>query len=308
MAVRAIPVRCLTLLAARLLLAAPAAVGQELEPGAYSPAPTGYNIAVLAASHSAGDVAFDPATAATDTTARVTATAAAYVRSFAAAGRSASIALAVPYVDGSADGFYLGAPASAHRAGLADPSLRLAINLYGAPAMTPREFAQYRRDTVVGASLVVVGPFGSYDSTKIVNIGANRVSVRPELGVSQALGRFTLESDLGIWIYGDNRDYSGGRTRAQEPIGSLQGHVIYTLYPRAWLALDANYYLGGRVTVNGHQTAAAQHNSRVGATLAVPLTRGQSIKFAYSRGARVTIGGDFSTYALTYQVGWADRH
>jgi hypothetical protein len=36
----------------------------------------------------------------------------------------------------------------------------------------------------------------------------------------------------------------------------------------------------------------------------MPLTRAQSLKFAYSHGARTTIGGDFDTYGVSYQYAW----
>lgn len=63
---------------------------------------------MLAASHRAGDVALDPATAATDTNAHVTGSAAAFVRCVAATGRRASIALAVPLTRGQSSTFAYG--------------------------------------------------------------------------------------------------------------------------------------------------------------------------------------------------------
>ena len=47
------------------------------------------------------------------------------------------------------------------RFGLGDPRLRVAMNLYGAPSMTPKEFASYRQQTIVGVSLTVAPPLGN---------------------------------------------------------------------------------------------------------------------------------------------------
>ena len=71
-----------------------------------------------------------------------------------------------------------------------------------------------------------------------MNIGTNRWSIKPELGLSKALGPLTLELAAGVSLYTDNRDFLDGKTRAQDPIYSVQGHVIYSLPYGIWAALD----------------------------------------------------------------------
>lgn len=39
------------------------------------------------------------------------------------------------------------------RVALADARFRLSVNLYGAPALTLKEFANYRQDLIIGGSL-----------------------------------------------------------------------------------------------------------------------------------------------------------
>jgi len=289
------------------LLPTAALRAQQLEPRAYAPSPVGLNVAVIADAVSTGDLSFDPSIPITNGHANLNIAATGYVRTLDLFGRSANVGIGVPYVRGDLDGLYLGQYVAAHRSAFADPSLRLAINLYGAPAMTPREFAAYHEQTIVGTSLTIIAPLGAYDSTKLVNVGTNRWAFKPELGVSRAIGAWTLEGDLAVWAFTDNTNFYNGKTRSQEPIGALQWHVIYTIRPRLWIAVDSTYYNGGRTTIDGKRNFDLQQNSRVGITLAVPLGRQQTVKVAYSKGARTSIGGDFETIGVSYSYVWADR-
>jgi multidrug efflux pump subunit AcrB len=70
-------------------------------------------------------------------------------------GQSGSFALAVPYAWLSANGDVFDQAASVSRMGLGDLTMRLAVNLYGAPALSLKEFAGYQQDTIIGVSLLV---------------------------------------------------------------------------------------------------------------------------------------------------------
>jgi hypothetical protein len=74
------------------------------------------------------------------------------------------------------------------RSGLGNPRLRLAINLFGGPAVNREEFAIREPSTALGMSLTIVAPFGQYDSNRLINLGSNRWAVKPEIGVHQPLG------------------------------------------------------------------------------------------------------------------------
>ncbi len=91
-------------------------------------------------------------------------------------------------------------------------AFRGAINLYGGPAMSPKEFSTYRPRTLIGASLIVKGPTGQYDSSKLINIGTNRWSFKPEIGIVQVMGRWAIDAYVGAWFYTDNTDFFGGST------------------------------------------------------------------------------------------------
>ena len=278
---------------------------QDLLPGAYVPAPVDFNVITATSSVSFGDLSFDPALPLDDGRSRLGAVAVAFTRTLPIAGRFASIGAAMPLKRGHVEGLVHGVPQEATRFGQADLSGRIAINLFGAPAMTLMEFASYRQSTVLGVSLVVRAPTGQYDSLRFVNVGANRWSFAPEVGLSRRRGRWTLEGNLGATFYTDNDDYVGG-TRSQAPIIGVQGHLVYTWRPGLWLAGDGNFWRGGRITANGIASPVEQKNSRAGITLAVPK-RSHQFRVAYSLGAYTTIGGDFQSIGFSYSYAWRAR-
>jgi hypothetical protein len=296
----------LCVLAMGVLVTLPLTVSaQELEPGAYWPIPTGLNIVTLANTTNWGDVAFDPSAPIDEASATINATAFAFTRAFGLAGRSANASIAVPIIAGHIEGLYLGQPAEVTRFGQGDFRLRMAVNLYGAPAITPKEFAGYQQRGLVGVSLTVVPPLGEYDSSKLINIGNHRWSFKPELGLSRTFGPWVVEGMAGVWFFTDNDEFYGGTTRQQDPIVAVQLHATYRFSRTMWLAGDANYYRGGQTTIAGRGNLDLQSNSRIGATFSKALAAGHALRLAFSRGAYTTIGAKFNSIGLSYNYAWA---
>jgi hypothetical protein len=276
---------------------------QELEPRAYSISPTGANFGVVGFGRSAGDVDFDPALPVENANAVLYNTFFAYGRSVDFLGRSANVSVALPYLWGSLQGAISGATVQARRSGLMNPAMRLSVNLYGGQAMNLEEFARFRRKTIVGASFAIVAPLGQYDPARLVNIGTNRWAAKPELGMSRRFGNWFFDLYLGAWFFSANENFQG-RVREQDPIISTQTHVSYAFKPRLWAAFDANFYTGGRTSIDGLRNFDLQRNSRVGATLSIPVTKRQSVKFSGSTGAVTNIGADFISIGVAYQYLW----
>ena len=109
----------------------------------------------------------------------------------------------------------------------------------------------------------------------------------------------------GVWLFTDNTDFVGGRTREQDPIIATQVHLTYKFKRSMWLAADANYYTGGTTTIGGKQNLDLQRNSRIGATFSSAIGRHQAIRVSVSRGAYTTIGADFTSIAVGYNYAWA---
>lgn len=113
-----------------------------------------------------------------------------------------------------------------------------------------KEFPEYRQNALVGIGLQVSAPLGQYDSTKLLNVGTNRWSFRPELGVSKAWDHVTMELISAVTFFTTNDNFYGGKTLQRAPIYSFQGHLIYEFSSVLWAALDTTYHVGGRTTVD----------------------------------------------------------
>jgi hypothetical protein len=283
-------------------LAAVPAMAQQIEPRAYSNVPMGVNFVVAGYGWAQGAVLMDPSIPVSDFTARVNTLVAGYARSLRVGSQSGSISVVVPWGTIDASGVIPSGERSVTRTGFADPALRLSVNLLGAPAMNVREFAGWRQDTIVGASLTVQAPWGEYDPQRAVNVGTNRWLVKPELGASRRFDDFTLDGALGVTVFGDNEQfYPGNARKQQEPVVSAQLHAIWEFRPGTWLSLSATRYGGGRTTVDGVERNDLQHNSRWGATLALPLDRRNSLKFSASTGAVTRTGTNFDALGVAWQ-------
>jgi hypothetical protein len=293
----------LALILAALVAASGIARAQDLEPRAYTNTPVGMNFLVAGYGYTTGGLATDPAVPLTDTHLEVHTAVLAYARSIDVFGTSGKVDVILPYAWLSGSALYAGRPRTRDISGFADPRFRLSVNLYGAPALSLEDFLAYEQDLIVGVSLAVNPPLGQYESDKLVNIGTNRWSVKPEIGISKAFGRLILEVVPGAVIYTTNPNFIG-RTRDQDPIFSVQGHVIYGLRSGIWAALDATYFRGGASTINGIETDTLQESTRLGLTVALPIDRYQSIKLYGSTSLTTRAGGGFDGAGVFYQYRW----
>jgi hypothetical protein len=222
-------------------------------------------------------------------------------------GRSAQVLAVLPYVVADLTGRLGGIEQSRHRSGLADSTFRFAINIYGAPAMHVEDFVKHRPKTVAGVSLTANAPTGQYDPNLLINIGANRWAFKPEIGVLRIENKWAFEAALGAWLFAKNADFYGRTIRRQDPLGSVQAHLVRLLPHRMWAAFDGTFYLGGRTTVANTTKSDYIGNTRLGATLGVAIGRRQALRFAYFNGVTTRIGTDIRSISIGYQVFWQRR-
>ncbi len=293
------------LLAACVLAAGgSAARAQEMEPRSYSNAPVGLNFLIAGYAHTRGGIAFDTSLPLTDPDLTTSSAVLGYGRVLDFWGKSAKLNMVLPLTDLGGTANFAGQPVEREVSGLADPVFRLSVNFYGAPALSLKEFAGYQQDLIVGATLRVTAPLGQYDSTRLVNIGTNRWSFKPEVGVSKALGPWTLEAAAAATLFTDNKDFFGGNTRSQDPLYSLEAHAVYSFSSGVWGSLDATYFSGGRTTLNGARNDDLQQNWRLGGTLAIPVDVHNSIKLYASSGVSARTGNNFDLLGIAWQYRW----
>lgn len=278
--------------------------GQEMEPRAYSPAPRGTQFVLLGYGYQSGDVLLDSSLPLKDVSINLNAASVGYGRTFDLAGRQANLAVLFPYLWGTARGTVFEDQIKVRRSGGGDVRVRFSTLLKGGDALSPREFAQRKPAMIIGASISIVIPSGQYDPVRLVNPGSNRWAFKPEIGISKPKGRWTFEVMGGTWLFSANKSFLGNSRRAQKPMASFQGGVIYTLRRRMWVSGNATFYSGGSTVLNEKANEDRQKNARIGATFSFPLNQQQSFKLAWAKGVTTRIGGNLNTIVVGWQYAW----
>jgi hypothetical protein len=288
---------------------------QDLSPRAYLITPVRANAITVANVFNDGELLFEGTVPITDSTGRLNMPNVTLTHSLSFFGRSANVAASLAYGVGHFKGTVAEAEIDAYRSGLFDSVFRLSVNLRGAPAMEAPEFVKWRQRLLIGASLKVVAPTGQYDPTKLINLGANRWAFKPEIGLSRRWGNWILDAYAAVWFFTENPEFfsrnqyfPGTQSQTQDPIAAFEAHLSYDFRPRLWVSLDANFWRGGRTSLNGVENPATlQKSSRVGVTASFPLTRRQSVKVGYADGAYVRFGGDYRIASVAWQYSWVGK-
>jgi hypothetical protein len=291
-------------LAVLLLLSAGGAVGQELTPRSYWPAPKGTKVAFVGYAHSTGDTLLDPSVPLYGINSKLDGAVLGYLQTVSLFDRSANLLIELPYADGKTEGFIESTPATGNYSGLGDIALTVSVNLMGAPSMTPQAFRELRASPrpILGASVKVVAPTGDYDSDRLLNVGSNRWAVRPEIGYILPLRpQLLLEVHGGVWFFGDDDEFVAG-SKKQDPVYAAQLHLVRRFSPGLWASLDLNYYTGGRQTIGGKRLGDVQRNARLGFTLVAPFAGRHAIKIGYAGGVVTEFGTDYDQFLIAYQV------
>jgi hypothetical protein len=280
------------------------ATAQDIEPRAYSNAPIGVNFLISGYAYTRGGVSVDPTVPLTNANLHTSNAVVGYARVLDLWGQSGKVDVIVPYTWLSGTAEFNGEPAQRVVNGFANPAVRISWNFHGSPSLTLKDFVGWEQDLIVGASLRVSAPWSQYDADRLVNIGTNRWSFKPELGISKSVGPWTLEMAAAATIFTDNPDFYGGVRRSQDPLYSVQAHLIHGFKGGSWASLDATYFAGGRSTVNGAEKSDLQQNWRLGGTFAYPLDRANSIKFYLSSGVSARTDNNFDLVGVAWQYRW----
>lgn len=279
---------------------------QDLDPRAYMRVPIGTTTAFTGFSFSHGEVVTDPTLPVQNINANVEALSIGVSRTFSLLGNTSQMLVVLPYSWAQVSGDVAEQYTEITRSGMADMRLRFSTLLIGGKAGTVQEISQAPKKTILGLSLNIVAPTGQFFPDKLVNMGTHRWSFRPELGLSQPIGkRLLLDLYSGLWLFTTNKAfYPGTSVRTQEAMGAFQAHFSYNIKALFWVAINTTYYVGGTSSIDGTIKDDRQDNSRIGLTAVVPTGRFSSLKFAASTGAVVRVGQDFNSFTIGWQKTW----
>jgi hypothetical protein len=279
---------------------------QDLDPRAYSRVPVNLNFVITGFTFSDGEVVTDPTLPVQNIKASIFTPSVGFAHTFSMFKLTSQALVAVPYSWAKVSGEVGGQAKSVELNGFNDMRLRLSVLLLGAPAATQAELMKAARKTILGMSLNMVVPAGKYNSAKLINLGTNRFSFKPEVALSHPfLEHMLLDVYAGVWLFTDNNSfYPGSSVRSQEPMWTFQGHLSYNIRPQMWVAFDATFYTGGATAIDDIYNDDRQESSRIGATAVLPVGKRSAFKFSYSTGAIVRIGQKFDSYSIGWQTSW----
>jgi len=280
------------------------ASAQDTEPRRWTNLPVGINFIGAGYAYTDGDILFDPVLRIEDATFELHTGLFSYIRTINIAGKSARVDFSLPYAAGRWEGLVDGEYTAIRRRGPGDARVRLSVLLYGAPAHTPREFAESpKSNTVVGAAVAVTMPTGDYNSGRLINLGANRWVMRPQLGVTHTRGRWTGELTGSVFLYSDNNHFWQESRLVTNPLIAAQAHLIYTFRPGLWASLSTAYGWGGEATINGKAKDNVTGNWLTSLSLGVPVDRRQTLKFSWVRArTQRVVGADTDSILVGYSV------
>lgn len=259
---------------------------QELTPRRWSHLPMNTHLGGLGYVYTSADIYLDPVVQVEDLELSLNTFAMRYIRTFELLGKSSRIELGQGYQEGTWEGLLEGSPAKTQRSGFTDTLLRISTILYGAPPLEGDAFRRHRQsvadcETLIGAGLIVQLPTGDYSKQKLINLGTNRYTLRPQLGVVHQRGPWTFETSASLWFFTDNDDFWKNTHREQDILYTIQGHIIYTLRPGVWISSSIGYGYGGENQIDGVNKHDRIENLAWSLAAGYAITPNWGLKLAY---------------------------
>lgn len=278
---------------------------EDLEPRRWAHIPTGLDIIGAGYAYTTADILFDPALRIENVEMTMQTWAIKYIHTFAVMDKSARIELGQAYQKGHWEGLVQGQYTTVNRSGLADTNMRFAVNLYGAPPLRGKEYAVYQAqpgfETIIGAALIVQFPTGEYMSDKVINIGSNRYTFRPQLGALHKWDSLSFEYTGSVWIYTDNTNFNHGNTLKQDPTYTGQTHLVYVIQPGIWVGASAAYEFGSETTVSGRNMNDHKENAYWSLGVGFPILKPLIGKVAYV-GSHALENTGFNSESVTASI------
>jgi len=147
--------------------------------------------------------------------------------------------------------------------GLGDIQIGGTVGLFGAPALDPDAYAEFRTPISTQLLARVYFPTGTYRRSQPVNLGSNRYSFQLGLPTGFIFGQSYLDPTLTslevlptVTFYGANTQPFGATRVTKAPQFALEAHLTRNFGPAVWASADMLYRNGGATTTDGR----ADHN------------------------------------------------
>jgi hypothetical protein len=228
-----------------------------------------------------------------------------YTRYFGLVHRLVWVEASIPLagLNGSVSGTNIHGSAT----GTGDSSYAVAALLKGGPTLSVAQFADYKPFTTVGVSLTITAPTGQYSPNKILNLGSDRWSFKPEIAVSHPFGpeqKWEVEAYANSYFFTDNTSYQGREILRQQALPGIEGHISYSFIDSLWVSLDTRYSFRGSTFINGVSQNNAQQNFSLGSELNISLNPRNSLVFEFDKSLVHRNGPALSGIAVKYNYSW----
>ena len=288
-----------------ILCSADPAYAQFTEAHNYDNTPVGVNQLELAYAYAHANASIDTSLIVAGARFNLNQGTISYTRYFGFLHRLAWIGASVPFA--GLGGSISGTNVHGSTTGAGDSSYALAALLKGGPALSVEQFADYKPTTIIGMSITITAPTGLYNPNKLLNLGSDRWSFKPEIAVSHPFGpeqKWQLDAYANAYFFTDNTSYHGKEILRQEPLPGIEGHISYSFIDSLWASLDARYSFRGPTFVNGMNQNNTQQNFSLGSEVNVSLNRRNSLVFEFDKALVHQNGPALSGFAVKYNYTW----
>jgi hypothetical protein len=191
--------------------------------------------------------------------------------------------------------------------GTGDSSYSIAMLLKGGPALTVEQFKDYKPTPTLGVSLTASAPTGSYQPGQLLNLGANRFSLKPEIALSYPFGpekRWEYDTYANAYFYTDNTSFHGTQILRQRPLSGLEAHLSYSFTDNLWASLDTRYSFGGTTLVNAISQSNPQQNFILGNEVNLSVNSRNSFVLAFAKALVHQNGPAVVGFSVRYDYTW----
>ena len=212
----------------------------------------------------------------------------------------------VPFagLSGSISGMHI----QASNRSMGDSSYTLGMLLKGGPALTVEQFEHYQPTTTLGLSLTMTAPSGSYHPNKILNLGSDRWSFKPEFAWSHPFGhekQWEFDAYANASFYTENTSYHGKEILRQNPLPGIEGHLSYSFTDNIWASFDTRYSFRGITAVDGVSQDNAQQNFILGTEINISFNPRNSLIVEFGKALIHNNGPAVVGFSVRYDYTWA---